>query len=211
MLGALRRYLIAGLLVWVPLGVTIIVIKLFVDLLDGFLEILPESWRPDQLLGFHIPGLGVVLITVFMLLTGMVVRNLFGRQLISLGEHLLDRIPLVRSIYGAVKQITESMFSGSGKSFRKVVMVRYPHASSWTLAFQTGHGSPEMHAKTGRSLVSVFVPTTPNPTSGFFLLVPEDEVIVLDMSIDDGLKMLLSVGVVVPEPKGTPTPTAGPP
>ncbi len=211
MLGALRRYLIAGLLVWVPLGVTIIVIKLFVDLLDGFLEILPEPWRPDQLLGFHIPGLGIVLVTLFMLLTGMVVRNLFGRQLISLGEHLLERIPLVRSIYGAVKQITESLFSGSGKSFRKVVMVRYPHASSWTLAFQTGHGSPEMSARIGRPLVSVFVPTTPNPTSGFFLMVPEDEVIVLDMSIDDGLKMLLSVGVVVPEPKSTRTPPAGPP
>ena len=206
MLGALRRYLIAGLLVWVPLGVTIIVIKLFVDLLDGFLDILPESWQPDQLLGFHIPGFGVVLITLFMLLTGMVVRNLFGRQLIRLGEQLLDRIPLVRSIYGAVKQITESLFSGSGKSFRKVVLVRYPHASSWTLAFQTGDGTPEARAKTGRRLVSVFVPTTPNPTSGFFLMVPEDEVIELDMSIDDGLRMLLSVGVVVPEPRGVKPP-----
>lgn len=210
MLGALRRYLIAGLLVWVPLGVTIIVIKLFVDLLDGLLEVLPTSWQPDHLIGFHIPGLGIVLVTLFMLLTGMVVRNLFGRQLIRFGEHLLEHIPLVRSIYGAVKQITESLFSGSGKSFRKVVMVRYPHASSWTLAFQTGHGSPEMRAKTGRALVSVFVPTTPNPTSGFFLMVPEDEVIELDMSIDDGLKMLLSVGVVVPEPKSTPRPTTGP-
>ena len=168
MMAALRRYLIAGLLVWVPLGVTILVIKLFVDLLDGILAVLPEAWQPDQLLGFHIPGLGIVLVTLFMLLTGMVVRNLFGRQLIRLGEQLLDRIPLVRSIYGAVKQITESLFSGSGKSFRKVVLVRYPHASSWTLAFQTGDGLPEARAKTGRRLVSVFVPTTPNPTSGFF-------------------------------------------
>jgi uncharacterized membrane protein len=206
MWGALRRYLIAGLLVWVPLGVTIIVIKLFVDLLDGFLEILPEAWQPDQLLGIHIPGLGIVLVTLFMLLTGVLVRNLFGRQLIRLGEHLLDRIPLVRSIYGAVKQITESLFSGSGKSFRKVVLVRYPHPSSWTLAFQTGDGSPEARAKTGRRLVSVFVPTTPNPTSGFFLMVPEDEIIELEMSVDDGLKMLLSVGVVVPEPKGATPP-----
>jgi len=199
MMGALRRYLIAGLLVWVPLGVTILVIKLLVDLLDGFLDILPASWQPDKLLGFHIPGLGIVLVTLFMLLTGMVVRNLFGRQLIILGEHLLERIPLVRSIYGGVKQITESLFSGSGKSFRKVVMVRYPHPSSWTLAFQTGEGSPEAREKTGRQLISVFVPTTPNPTSGFFLMVPEDELIELDMSVDDGLKMLLSVGVVVPE------------
>ncbi|MEK6551537.1 MAG: DUF502 domain-containing protein [Pseudomonadota bacterium] len=206
MMAALRRYLIAGLLVWVPLGVTILVIKLFVDLLDGILAVLPEAWQPDQLLGFHIPGLGIVLVTLFMLLTGMVVRNLFGRQLIRLGEQLLDRIPLVRSIYGAVKQITESLFSGSGKSFRKVVLVRYPHASSWTLAFQTGDGLPEARAKTGRRLVSVFVPTTPNPTSGFFLMVPEDEVIELDMSIDDGLRMLLSVGVVVPEPRGVKPP-----
>ncbi len=206
MMAALRRYLIAGLLVWVPLGVTILVIKLFVDLLDGILEVLPEAWQPDQLLGFHIPGLGIVLVTLFILLTGMVVRNLFGRQLIRLGEQLLEHIPLVRSIYGAVKQITESLFSGSGKSFRKVVLVRYPHPTSWTLAFQTGDGTPEARAKTGRRLVSVFVPTTPNPTSGFFLMMPEDEVIELDMSIDDGLRMLLSVGVVVPGPRGVKPP-----
>jgi uncharacterized membrane protein len=195
----LRRYLVAGLLVWVPLGVTVLIINFLVGLADQSLLLLPASWRPEQLFGFRIPGLGFLLVLAVVLLTGIVVANLFGQQLIKLGETILARIPVVRSIYGSVKQLTESLFSGSGKSFRKVVLVRYPHATSWTLAFQTGEGSREIRDKTGREIVSVFVPTTPNPTSGFFLLVPRDETIELDMSVDDGLKMLLSVGVVVPE------------
>lgn len=206
-MGSLRRYLVAGLLFWVPLGVTVLIVKFLVDLMDGFLLILPVAWQPRQLIGFNIPGLGFVLVTLVVLVTGMVVKNLFGRQLVRAGEGLLAHIPVVRSIYTSVKQITESMFGGSGKSFRKVLLVRYPHASSWTLAFQTGEGSRETREKTGRALVSVFVPTTPNPTSGFFLMVPQDEVIPLDMSVDDGLKMLLSVGVVVPESRG---PVSGP-
>jgi uncharacterized membrane protein len=135
--------------------------------------------------------------------TGMVVANLFGQQLVRVWEQMLARIPLVRSIYSGVKQITESLFTSGGKSFRKVLLVRYPHASSWTLAFLTGEGSREIREKTGREIVSVFVPTTPNPTSGFFLMVPRDETVELSMTVDDGLKMLLSVGVVVPEPKKT--------
>jgi uncharacterized membrane protein len=199
MMANLRRYLVAGLLVWVPLGVTVLIINFLVDLADQSLLLLPLSWRPEQLLGFRLPGFGFLLVLAVVLVTGIVVANLFGQQLIKLGELLLSRIPVVRSIYGSVKQLTESLFSGSGKSFRKVVLVRYPHATSWTLAFLTGEGSREIRDKTGREIVSVFVPTTPNPTSGFFLLVPRDETIDLDMSVDDGLKMLLSVGVVVPE------------
>jgi uncharacterized membrane protein len=198
MMANLRRYLVAGLLVWVPLGVTLLIINFLVGLADQTLLLLPAGWRPDHLLGIHIPGLGFLLVLAVVLVTGIVVANLFGQQLIKLGELLLSRIPVVRSIYGSVKQLTESLFSGSGKSFRKVVLVRYPHATSWTLAFLTGEGSREIRDKTGREIVSVFVPTTPNPTSGFFLLVPRDETIDLDMSVDDGLKMLLSVGVVVP-------------
>ena len=201
MMGALRRYLVAGLLVWVPLGVTIVVIKFLVDLMDETLLLLPEGIRPETLLHFRIPGLGVVLTVAVMLVTGMVVTNLFGRQLVRLGEQLLERIPFVRGIYGAVKQVTETLFSGSGKSFRKVVLVPYPHPKAWTLAFLTGEGTREINAKTGKKLVYVFVPTTPNPTSGFFLMFPRTDVIELDMSVDDGLKMLLSVGVVVPESK----------
>jgi uncharacterized membrane protein len=200
-MGGLRRYLVAGLLVWVPLGVTVLIVKLMVDMMDQTLLLLPESLRPEQLIGFRVPGLGLVLTFVVVLTTGMVVTNLFGRQLVQLWERLLDRIPFVRSIYGAVKQVAETMFSGSGKSFRKVVLVEYPHRDSWTIAFLTGEGSGEIRDKTGRDLLTVFVPTTPNPTSGFFLMVPRERALVLDMSVDDGLKMLLSVGVVVPESK----------
>ena len=209
-MGRLRRYLVAGLLVWIPLGVTLLVITFLVDTMDGTLRLLPEVWRPEHLLGFRIPGLGALLTLAVVLLTGMIVSNLFGRELVRVWERVLNRIPLVRSIYSGVKQITESLFTSGAKSFRKVALVPYPHANSWTLAFLTGEGSPEARTKTGKELVSVFVPTTPNPTSGFFLMVPRETMIELDMSVDDGLKMLLSVGVVVPEhKKAATTPVAG--
>jgi len=200
MMATLRRYLMAGLLVWVPLGVTLLIVTFLVDLMDQTLRLLPESIQPENLLGFRIPGLGAVLTAVIVFVTGMIVTNLFGMQLFSIGERILQRIPLVRSIYASVKQVTESMFS-SGKSFRKVVLVEYPRKGMWSLAFQTGTGAEEVRDKTGRDVTNVFIPTTPNPTSGFFLMVPREDVIELDMSVDDGLKMLLSVGVVVPEPK----------
>jgi len=197
-MAALRRYLVAGLLVWVPVGVTLLIVGFLVDLMDQTLLLLPASIQPENLLGFRIPGLGLVLTGIVVLATGVIVTNLFGMQLITIGEKLLQRIPLVRSIYAAVKQVTESMFS-SGKSFRKVVLVEYPRKGMWSLAFQTGSGAEEIRDKTGQDVTNVFIPTTPNPTSGFFLMVPRAEVVELDMSIDDGLKMLLSVGVVVPE------------
>ena len=198
MMGALRRYLVAGLLVWVPLGVTLLIVTFLVDLIDQTLLLLPEIVQPEHLLGFRIPGLGAVLTAIIVLVTGVIVTNLFGMQLYTIGERILQRIPLVRSIYAAVKQVTESMFS-SGKSFRKVVLVEYPRHGMWSLAFQTGSGAEEIRNKTGRDIANVFIPTTPNPTSGFFLMVPQEDVIELDMSVDDGLKLLLSVGVVVPE------------
>lgn len=194
----LRRYLIAGLLLWLPLGVTILVVRLLVGTMDQTLLLLPERLRPDALLGFHIPGLGLVLAVTVVLVTGMLVANLFGRRLLALWERLLSRIPLVRSIYMAVKQLAETMFSGGGQSFRKVLLIEYPRKGLWTLAFQTGTGVGEAQQKTGREVVNVYVPTTPNPTSGFFLMVPREEVVELDMSVDDGLKMIISMGVVVP-------------
>ncbi len=197
MMAALRRYLMAGLLVWVPLGVTLLIVTFLVDLMDQTLLLLPESIQPENLLGFRIPGLGAVLTAMIVFVTGMIVTNLFGMQLFNIGERILQRIPLVRSIYASVKQVTESMFS-SGKSFRKVVLVEYPRKGMWSLAFQTGTGAEEVRDKTGRDVTNVFIPTTPNPTSGFFLMVPREDVVELDMSVDDGLKMLLSVGVVVP-------------
>ncbi len=197
-MGNLRRYLIAGLLIWLPIVVTVLILKFLIDLVDSSLLLLPESVQPEVLFGFRIPGLGLVLSGVVLLVTGMIMTNLMGRSMVSLWEGLLARIPVVRAIYSASKQLTQTLFSGSGKSFRKVVMVRYPHAGSWTLAFLTGEGMREASARTGRDLVNVFVPTTPNPTSGFFLMVPREEMFELDMSVDAGIKLILSAGAVLP-------------
>jgi len=200
-MSALRRYLIAGLLVWLPILVTVLVLNFLINLVDSTLLILPASWQPDQLLGVHIPGLGLLLSGVVLFITGMVVTNLLGSSMIKLWEQLLARIPVVRAIYSASKQLTETLFSSKGRSFRKVVMVRFPHPGVWTVAFVTGEGMQEGNDKTGKDLVNVFVPTTPNPTGGYFLMVPREDVIELDMSVDAGIKLILSAGAVVPEDK----------
>lgn len=205
---SLRRYLLAGLLIWVPLGVTLLVLRWLVDTMDRTLLLLPPEYRPDALLGFFIPGLGIVLTVVVLLTTGVVAANLFGRQLVAGWEALLQRIPLVRSIYMGVKQLMEMLFSPSGQSFRKVLLIEYPRAGLWTLAFQTGVSVGEAQYKTGRDVINVYVPTTPNPTSGFFIMVPQCDVVELDMSVDDGLKMLISMGSIVPPWQA---PTVAPP
>lgn len=199
-MALLRRYLFAGLLIWLPLGVTLLVIKLLIETMDGTLVLLPTAYHPDTLLGFHLPGLGVLLAILIVLGTGMVAANIFGNQLIAAWERLLARIPLVRSIYSAVKQLTETLFSSGGQSFRKVLLIEYPRPGTWTLAFQTGTAIGEAQQKTGQDVVNIYVPTTPNPTSGFFLMVPKKDVIELDMSVDDGLKMIISMGAIVPPP-----------
>ncbi|EHQ51597.1 hypothetical protein ECTPHS_02826 [Ectothiorhodospira sp. PHS-1] len=203
-LHTFRRYLIAGLVVWVPLITTVVVIKFIVDMMDRTLLLLPPPWRPENLLGFTIPGFGIVVALVIVFLTGLVVANLVGRKLVDLWEAILARIPLVSTIYSAVKQVMETLFGAGGDSFRKVLLIEYPRKGIWTLGFQTGSGLGEVQARTERQVVSVFVPTTPNPTSGFIILVPRDEVIELDMSVEDGLKFVMSLGVVVPRypPKG---------
>lgn len=200
MMSALRRYIMAGLLVWLPLGVTILVVKMLVDLMDRSLLLLPAQYQPEQLLGMHIPGLGVIVAIVVVLTTGIVVANLFGRKLVALWEAFLARIPLVNSIYSAVKQISETMFSSNGNSFRKVLLVEYPRKGLWTLAFQTGTDIGEAQCKTGREVINIYVPTTPNPTSGFFIMVPKEDVVELEMSVDEGLRMIISMGSVVPHP-----------
>lgn len=199
MLASFRRYLIAGILVWLPLGVTVLVVRLFVDLMDRSLVLLPPKYHPEQWLGFSIPGFGVILSVLIIFVTGVIAANLFGRQLLRLWESLLSRIPLVRSVYSGVKQITETVFSPSGQSFRKVLLIEYPRQGLWTLAFQTGTDVGEAQQKTGEEVINVYVPTTPNPTSGFFIMVPRKDVQELDMSVDEGLKMIISMGVVVPE------------
>jgi uncharacterized membrane protein len=197
----MKRYLIAGLLVWVPLGVTVMVIKLLVGAMDQTLQWLPHKYQPDVLIGFHIPGIGVVLAVVIVMATGIIVANLFGRKLVSLWESVLAKIPLVRTIYISVKQVLETIFS-SGQAFRKVLLIEYPRKGLWTLAFQSSTTQGEAQARTGHEIVNVFIPTTPNPTSGFFIMVPKEDVIELDMSVDDGLKLIISAGVMVPKWEG---------
>ncbi|MEO5703197.1 MAG: DUF502 domain-containing protein [Gammaproteobacteria bacterium] len=197
-MSTVRRYLIAGLLIWVPLGVTLLVIKFLVDVMDNTLLLLPAAYQPDALLGFHMPGLGVVLSVVVVLSTGVIVANLFGRRLVELWESLLARIPLVRSIYSASKQVAETVFSPTGQSFRKVLLVEYPRRGLWSIGFQTGSGLTEAESRTGQALILVFVPTTPNPTSGFIFMAPRSDVIEMDMSVDEAFKLIISLGVVIP-------------
>ncbi|WP_260292348.1 DUF502 domain-containing protein [Sedimenticola hydrogenitrophicus] len=194
----IRRYLVAGLLVWVPLGITLLVVRLLVHWLDGTLLLIPEAYRPEHLLGFSIPGLGVVVSVLIVFVTGVLAANLFGRSLVSVWERLLARIPLVRSIYSGAKQLAETLFSEAGQSFRKVLLIEFPRKGLWTLAFQTGTDLGEAQRKTGRDVINVYVPTTPNPTGGYFVMVPREDVVELEMSVDDGLKMLMSMGAVVP-------------
>ena len=207
-MNRLRRYLITGLLVWLPIGVTLLVVKLLVDLMDQTLVVLPEAYRPDHLLGFHFPGLGVVLSVLVVLSTGVVMAHFFGQQLLAAWEAILNRIPLVRSIYSSVKQLSETLLSSGGQSFRKVLLIEYPRKGLWTLAFQTGIEVGEAQSKTGEEVINVYVPTTPNPTSGFFLMVPRRDVVELEMSVDEGLKMIISMGVVVPKWTKDSPPTA---
>ena len=194
----MRKYLIAGLLVWKPLGITLLVVRAIVEFLDKSLLLLPDAFQPDRLLGFNIPGLGVVLAVVMVLVTGMIMANLLGRRLVVFWESQLARIPLVRTIYSAIKQIMEAVLATDAKSFRKVLLVEYPRKGVWSLAFMTSNDLGEVQDKTIANVISVFIPTTPNPTSGFVLMVPESDVIELDMSVEEGLKMIISMGVVVP-------------
>ena len=194
----MRKYIIAGLLVWMPLGITFLVIRAIVGLLDRTLLLLPEPYQPDNLLGMHIPGLGVLLAAILVLTTGMIVANFLGKRLVVSWEHFLARIPLVRSLYAAIKQIMEAVLSTDAQSFRKVLLLEYPRKGVWSLAFLTSDNLGEVQAKTSSEVISVFIPTTPNPTSGFIIMVPKDDVIELDMAVEDGLKMIISLGVEVP-------------
>jgi len=194
----MRRYLIAGLLVWVPLGITIYVITFLVTTLDQTLLLVPPALRPEALIGFHIPGLGVVLSFVILLLTGMIAANFFGLRLIQLWESLLGRIPVVKSIYSSVKQVSDTVLSDQGTAFRKALLVEFPRPGCWTIAFLTGAPADSVVDHLPGDHVSVYVPTTPNPTGGYFVMVPKSAVRELDMSVDEALKYIISMGVVTP-------------
>ena len=204
--ATLRRYFVAGLLVWIPLVITLWVLKLLVDLMDQSLLLLPSHYRSEALFGFHVPGMGLILTTAIVLVTGALAANFAGRKLIDLGHNLLGRIPIVRSIYGGVKQISDTLFSPEGKAFRRAVLVRYPHQGAWTVALVTGNPQHELASLLGRDQVAVFVPTTPNITAGFFLVVPRSEAIELDMSVDEALKYIISMGVAEPAKRPLPIP-----
>lgn len=195
----LRRYIVAGLLVWVPLGVTLFVLNLVVGIMDRTLLLLPVNYRPESVLGFNIPGLGIVLTLFVLILTGMLAANLVGRRLVSFSEGILDRIPLVRTIYSAAKNFAEVLFTDTSEAFKKVLLIEYPRKGVYSLCFQTSTDLEEIQARTSEDVICVFVPTTPNPTSGFILMVPMSGVIELDMDVESALKMVVSLGVVVPE------------
>src|SRR2546430_5786231 len=192
----MRRYLITGLLLWVPLGITLWVLSFLLGTLDQILLILPTSYRPDVVLGFHIPGIGLVLAFLILLATGLISRNLFGQQIFQAWDSLLARIPVVKSIYSSVKQVSDTLLSESGQAFRKALLVEYPREGAWTIAFQTGTPAASVAKYFSEEHVSVYVPTTPNPTSGFFLMLPKSKVIELEMTVDEALKYIISMGVV---------------
>lgn len=201
MLAKLRKYIITGLLIWVPLGITIFVVRLLVNLMDKTILLLPLTWRPDAVFGFDVPGLGIVLSAMIIFITGFILTNIAGRRLIRLWESLLDRIPLVRSIYSSVKQVTQTILSSDSNTFNEVLLIEYPRKGIWTLCFKTSDSPKQFDKATGMDLITVFVPTTPNPTSGFILFVPKDEVKKMDLDVEDALKLVMSLGVVTPESK----------
>ncbi len=194
----LRRYLVAGILVWVPLAVTYLLLKFAVNIMDRTLLLIPAPYRPDALLGFHVPGLGVILAVVVLLLTGLLAANFVGRAFVGGWESLMDRIPFVRAIYSGAKNFAELVFSDSSQSFKKVLLIEYPRKGVYSLAFQTATDLGEVQGRTGGEVVCCFVPTTPNPTSGLIIIVPKKDIIVLDMDVDEALKMIISLGVVIP-------------
>ncbi len=198
MLKHLRRYIIAGILVWLPIGVTVFLLRILIGLMDRTLLLLPQQYRPEVLFGFGIPGLGIILTFIVLLVTGMLAANFVGRSMVSFWESMLDRIPIVRSIYSAAKNFAEIVFSDSSQSFKQVLLIQYPREGLYSLAFQTSSELGEVQGRTGEDVVCTFVPTTPNPTSGFIIIVPKKDVVVLDMEVDEALKMIISLGVVVP-------------
>ena len=198
----MKKYFITGLLIWVPLGITLWVLHLLVSAMDQTLLLLPENFQTEHWLGMHVPGMGVVLTFVVVFGTGLIAANMLGQRLLRFWENILGRIPVFKSIYNSVKQVSDTLFSSTGHAFRKALLVQYPRDGSWTIAFLTGQPGGDVVNHLQGEYWSVYVPTTPNPTSGFFLMMPKSDVIVLDMSVDEALKYIISMGVVSPGANG---------
>lgn len=200
----LRNYLIGGLLIWIPIMITVWVVRFLSGILDSSLLLLPPSWRPEAVFGTYVPGVGIVLSLILLLVTGVLVKNLFGGQIVAGLESLVRRIPVVGSVYGGAKTFSETVLSDKGGSFKQVVMVEFPRKGIFSIGFITAHDLEEVQARTAQDVTCVFVPTTPNPTTGFLVLIPKDEVVNMDMTVDEAFKMLLTLGVVVPTWKNKP-------
>ena len=195
----MKKYFITGLLVLVPIFVTAWVLVTLISTMDKSLLLLPMSWRPAAQIGLEIPGMGAILTLMIIFITGVIARNFFGRQLLAMWDDFLSRVPFVKSIYSSVKQVSDTLFSDSGNAFRQAVLVQYPHQGAWTIAFVTGSPGGDVVNHLHGDYVSIYVPTTPNPTSGFFLMMPKSEVIELEMSVDEALKYIISMGTVAPK------------
>ncbi|MFZ6711747.1 DUF502 domain-containing protein [Undibacterium sp. TC9W] len=195
----MRKYFITGLLILVPLAITLWVLHAIISTMDQSLLLLPVEWRPEKLVGFKVLGIGTILTLLIVFVTGLLAQNFIGNYVIKAWEGLLQRIPIVSSIYSSVKQVSDTLFSSSGNAFRKAVLIEYPRRDCWTIGFLTGVPGGDVVNHLKGDFVSVYVPTTPNPTSGFFLMLPRDEAIELDMSVDAALKYIVSMGVVAPE------------
>ena len=194
----LRKYLIAGLLIWLPLAITLWVIDFIVTTMDRTLTVLPPSWHPDQVLGMHVPGLGLIMSVIILLVTGMLAANIIGARMFAWWESVLVKIPIVRPIYSSVKQVSDTLFASKGQSFRKVVLIQFPQRGQWTYGFVVGTPGSAVERDVGPDAITVYVPTAPNPTSGYVLIVPPSEVREMDVTVDDALKFRLSMGVVPP-------------
>ena len=197
----MKKYFITGLLVLVPLFITVWVISGLVGMMDQSLFLLPETWRPKAQLGLDIPGMGAILTLLIIFVTGVIATNFFGKRLILVWEALLARVPVVKSIYASVKQVSDTLFSDSGNAFRQAVLVQFPRPGAWTIAFVTGKPGGDVANHLSGDYLSVYVPTTPNPTGGYFLMLPRADVVELDMSVDEALKYIISMGVVAPPTK----------
>lgn len=197
----MKKYFITGLLVLVPLFITVWVISGLVGMMDQSLLLLPETWRPKAQLGLDIPGMGAILTLLIIFVTGVIATNFFGKRLILVWEAILARVPVVKSIYASVKQVSDTIFSDSGNAFRQAVLVQFPRPGVWTIAFVTGKPGGDVANHLSGDYLSVYVPTTPNPTGGYFLMLPRVDVVELDMSVDEALKYIISMGVVAPPPK----------
>lgn len=204
----MKKYFITGLLIWIPVVITIWVLRLIVDVLDQSILLLPDRWRPEALFGVHIPGVGALLTLLIVFATGVFAANFIGERLVGLWNGILHRIPVVNSIYSSVKQVSDTLFSSTGQAFRKALLVQWPREGMWTIAFLTGIPGGDVAKQLQGDYLSVYVPTTPNPTGGYFVVVARRHVVELDMSVDEALKYIISMGVVAPGSNGRARPGA---